>query len=79
MVSSLGFSVHDGGIPAALNPVQAPKEFQTGQSLRIHSEFKSKPLKSHPLFRKFIAASYRNRLSREPSSINAVAGEFVLK
>jgi CTP synthase len=28
---------------------------------QFHPEFKSKPLEPHPLFREFIAASYRNR------------------
>ncbi len=31
---------------------------------QFHPEFKSKPLEPHPLFRDFIAASYRNRVSR---------------
>ena len=31
---------------------------------QFHPEFKSKPLEPHPLFRDFIAASYRNRLGR---------------
>ena len=31
---------------------------------QFHPEFKSKPLEPHPLFREFIAASYRNRLRR---------------
>jgi CTP synthase len=38
---------------------------------QFHPEFKSKPLEPHPLFREFIAASYKNRQSRigqlEPS------------
>ncbi len=29
---------------------------------QFHPEFKSKPLEPHPLFREFVAASYRNRL-----------------
>ena len=29
---------------------------------QFHPEFKSKPLEPHPLFREFIAASYRNRI-----------------
>ena len=28
---------------------------------QFHPEFKSKPLEPHPLFREFIAASYKNR------------------
>jgi len=35
---------------------------------QFHPEFKSKPLEPHPLFREFIAASYRNRLGRTESS-----------
>ncbi len=31
---------------------------------QFHPEFKSKPLEPHPLFREFIAASYRNRMRR---------------
>jgi CTP synthase len=31
---------------------------------QFHPEFKSKPLEPHPLFREFVAASYRNRMSR---------------
>jgi CTP synthase len=31
---------------------------------QFHPEFKSKPLEPHPLFREFIAASYRNRQGR---------------
>jgi CTP synthase len=31
---------------------------------QFHPEFKSKPLEPHPLFRDFVAASYRNRLQR---------------
>jgi CTP synthase len=30
---------------------------------QFHPEFKSKPLEPHPLFREFVAASYRNRLA----------------
>jgi len=35
---------------------------------QFHPEFKSKPLEPHPLFRDFIAASYRNRLKRGMSA-----------
>ena len=31
---------------------------------QFHPEFKSKPLEPHPLFRDFIAASYKNRQAR---------------
>ncbi len=32
---------------------------------QFHPEFKSKPLEPHPLFREFVAASYRNRMAGE--------------
>jgi CTP synthase len=35
---------------------------------QFHPEFKSKPLEPHPLFREFIAASYRNRLSTQAAA-----------
>jgi len=35
---------------------------------QFHPEFKSKPLEPHPLFRDFIAASYRNRNAQESPS-----------
>ena len=31
---------------------------------QFHPEFKSKPLEPHPLFREFIVAGYKNRLTR---------------
>ncbi len=31
---------------------------------QFHPEFKSKPLEPHPLFRDFVAASYKNRQAR---------------
>jgi CTP synthase len=34
---------------------------------QFHPEFKSKPLEPHPLFREFIAASYKNRTARVDS------------
>jgi len=34
---------------------------------QFHPEFKSKPLEPHPLFREFIAASYKNRVERKQS------------
>jgi CTP synthase len=43
---------------------------------QFHPEFKSKPLEPHPLFREFIAASYRNRqvrLAAEAVDSEAVA------
>jgi len=35
---------------------------------QFHPEFKSKPLEPHPLFREFITASYRNRITRSSES-----------
>jgi CTP synthase len=40
---------------------------------QFHPEFKSKPLEPHPLFREFIAASYKNRLERKGAEIAAAA------
>ncbi len=34
---------------------------------QFHPEFKSKPLEPHPLFREFIAASYKNRTEKKPA------------
>ena len=34
---------------------------------QFHPEFKSKPLEPHPLFREFVAASYKNRVRRKQS------------
>jgi CTP synthase len=36
---------------------------------QFHPEFKSKPLEPHPIFRDFIAASYKNRLTRSQERI----------
>ncbi|WP_348264246.1 CTP synthase [Telmatobacter sp. DSM 110680] len=38
---------------------------------QFHPEFKSKPLEPHPLFREFIAASYKNRTFRVDTQSNA--------
>jgi CTP synthase len=38
---------------------------------QFHPEFKSKPLEPHPLFREFIAASYKNRKQRLASEVEA--------
>ncbi len=35
---------------------------------QFHPEFKSKPLEPHPLFRDFVAASYRNRQAHAPTA-----------
>jgi CTP synthase len=42
---------------------------------QFHPEFKSKPLEPHPLFREFIAASYKNRQAR--LAAEAVTSETV--
>ncbi len=39
---------------------------------QFHPEFKSKPLEPHPLFREFIAASYKNRTARADGHSAAV-------
>ncbi len=36
---------------------------------QFHPEFKSKPLEPHPIFRDFVAASYRNRLSHADTTV----------
>ncbi len=38
---------------------------------QFHPEFKSKPLEPHPLFRDFIAASYKNRLASASGSVRS--------
>ena len=40
---------------------------------QFHPEFKSKPLEPHPLFREFIAASYKNRIAVRRASPERVA------
>jgi CTP synthase len=40
---------------------------------QFHPEFKSKPLEPHPLFREFIAASYKNRIAARRASPERVA------
>ncbi|WP_348267255.1 CTP synthase [Edaphobacter paludis] len=40
---------------------------------QFHPEFKSKPLEPHPLFRDFVAASYKNRLTQSSANESAVA------
>ncbi len=39
---------------------------------QFHPEFKSKPLEPHPLFRKFIEASYASRVSRGEEKVNSL-------
>jgi CTP synthase len=41
--------------------------------VQFHPEFKSKPLKPHPLFAGFVEASYRRKTANEQQSA-AVAG-----
>ena len=43
---------------------------------QFHPEFKSKPLEPHPLFREFVAASYKNRLAGQ--SISETDGVVVV-
>jgi CTP synthase len=40
---------------------------------QFHPEFKSKPLEPHPLFRDFVAASYKNRLTQPTANESDVA------
>jgi CTP synthase len=44
---------------------------------QFHPEFKSKPLEPHPIFRDFIAASYRNRGVRPQQTIATQASQTV--
>jgi CTP synthase len=37
---------------------------------QFHPEFKSKPLEPHPLFREFVAASYKNRQTRLAAEVS---------
>jgi CTP synthase len=46
---------------------------------QFHPEFKSKPLYPHPLFASFIAAAYRNKLSRGLSAEDSVQAEIPVK
>jgi CTP synthase len=39
---------------------------------QFHPEFKSRPLEPHPLFREFITASYKNRMSHDKEKKNSV-------
>jgi CTP synthase len=43
---------------------------------QFHPEFKSKPLEPHPLFRDFIAASYRNRVRQSIPVLAAAVTEY---
>ncbi len=42
---------------------------------QFHPEFKSKPLEPHPLFRDFVAASYRNRQASAAETASAEAAQ----
>ncbi len=42
---------------------------------QFHPEFKSKPLEPHPLFRDFVAASYRNRQASAAETVSAEAAQ----
>ena len=47
---------------------------------QFHPEFKSKPLEPHPLFREFIAASYKNRVRQiSPADDASAKAESVTK
>jgi CTP synthase len=44
---------------------------------QFHPEFKSKPLEPHPLFRDFVAASYRNRADQQQPADTVAASATV--
>jgi CTP synthase len=44
---------------------------------QFHPEFKSKPLEPHPLFRDFVAASYKNRLAAKGTTAGVSVSEVV--
>ena len=44
---------------------------------QFHPEFKSKPLEPHPLFREFVVASYKNRLTKQ--SEDPISPEVVVR
>jgi len=44
---------------------------------QFHPEFKSKPLESHPLFKNFIGAAYRNRMDRRTNKAAAEVEMFL--
>jgi CTP synthase len=43
-------------------------------AVQFHPEFKSKPLKPHPLFAGFIEASYKHKLAARQQTAASVAG-----
>jgi CTP synthase len=44
---------------------------------QFHPEFKSKPLEPHPIFRDFIAASYKNRQNHTATSVEILSQSIV--
>jgi CTP synthase len=44
---------------------------------QFHPEYKSRPLDPHPLFREFVAASYRHRPARTGAQVPRAQNEFV--
>ena len=49
-------------------------------AVQFHPEFKSKPLKPHPLFAGFVEASYRHKLSaRQPAAAANPDAEAALR
>jgi CTP synthase len=42
--------------------------------VQFHPEFKSKPLKPHPLFAGFVEASYRHKAAQRPAAAATVVG-----
>ena len=43
-------------------------------AVQFHPEFKSKPLKPHPLFAGFVQASYRHRVATPQQTAASVVG-----
>jgi CTP synthase len=43
-------------------------------AVQFHPEFKSKPLKPHPLFAGFVDASYRHKVAQRPAAAATVVG-----
>jgi CTP synthase len=43
-------------------------------AVQFHPEFKSKPLKPHPLFGGFVAASHQHKVTTHPQAAASVVG-----
>jgi CTP synthase len=43
-------------------------------AVQFHPEFKSKPLKPHPLFAGFVDASHRHKVAGRPETTASVVG-----